>query len=122
MASEENTQPADADTLKIMNPKLYQMLVKRGVRDHRWAEYFLLISTCYEVIKRVPATPEACNEIDIDKLMNDALERIGKARWDVLPGGAEEFSYYMPDSIRKEKAQAKHQMLILSQLEALEND
>ena len=123
MASHEKEQPANA--LEIMNPRLYQMLIKRGIHDHQWAEYFLLINTCYEIIKRIPNTPEVCNEMDIRKLLNDSLERIGKTIWDILPGGADEFSYYMPDGIRREKAQAQHLneiRLTLSQLKPPETN
>jgi hypothetical protein len=94
MASHETEEPKDA--MEIIHPELYKLIVRRAAHDHQWAEYFLLINTCYEIIKQVPTTLEACNQTNINDLLEKTLEQIGKVIWDVLPGGANEFSYYMP--------------------------
>jgi len=40
----------------------------------------------------------ACDTADIDLLLIKAIEHLGKAIKEILPGGAEEFAEYMPNS------------------------
>lgn len=82
--------------VKLINDELYQMLTQRAARNENWAAYFLLVNACYEIAKDVPLTQMACDETDIELLLIKAIEHLGKAIKEVLPGGAEEFAGYMP--------------------------
>ena len=84
------------DVQEVISPDLYQSLVYHAVRDPKWAEYFLLINTCYEILKHLPATLEACEQVNIEELLIQGLEHLGKAIEVILPGGAKEFHTYMP--------------------------
>ena len=50
----------------------------------------------YAIAKGIPQTQMACDEADIELLLIKAMEHLGKAVKEVLPGGAEEFAGYMP--------------------------
>lgn len=84
------------DAIKLINDELYQMLTQRAARDENWAAYFLLVNACYEIAKDIPLTQMACDAADIELLLIRAMEHLGKAIKEVLPGGADEFAGYMP--------------------------
>jgi hypothetical protein len=44
--------------MEIIHPELYKLIVRRAAHNRQWAGYFLLINTCYEIIKQIPTTPE----------------------------------------------------------------
>jgi len=93
------------DPIRLVNNELYQMLVQRAAHDERWASYFLLVNTCYAIAAKIPTTDEALNVADIEKLLIDAMEHIGKVVYDVLPGGLEEFYHYLPQPQRNMASQ-----------------
>jgi len=82
--------------LKLVDDALYQVLTQRAASDERWAAYFLLVNACYEIAKTIPETREVCDLVDIEQLLIQGLEHMGKAVCEILPGGAEEFYHYMP--------------------------
>jgi hypothetical protein len=84
------------DTFKLIGDELYQRLVRLAACDERWAAYFLLVNTCYAIATKIPTTEEALSEADIERLLIDAIEHIGRAVYNVLPGGLDEFYHYMP--------------------------
>lgn len=84
------------DALELINSDLYQLLVRRAAHNRQWAEYFLLLNACCEVIKRIPQTPEEYDQANIEKILIHELECLGKTIGDILPGGAREFQEYMP--------------------------
>ncbi|HET8844771.1 MAG TPA: hypothetical protein VFN35_25085 [Ktedonobacteraceae bacterium] len=86
------------DPLELINSGLYQILVRRAAHHLKWAEYFLLINACYEIAKRIPKTSEECDQTNIEELIEQTLEIIGKAVEDALPGGVIEFAEYMPNA------------------------
>ena len=81
---------------KLVSDELYQQLVRRAAHDERWAAYFLIVNTCYAIAAKIPTTEDALSEADIERLLIDAMEHIGRVVQDVLPGGLEEFYHYMP--------------------------
>jgi hypothetical protein len=81
---------------RLVSNELYQQLVRRAAHDERWAAYFLLINTCCAIAAKIPTTEGALNEVDVERLLIDAMERIGRVVYDVLPGGLDEFYHYMP--------------------------
>ena len=81
---------------ELISHDLYQSLVCHAAHDRKWAEYFLLVNACYETIKHLPSTPEACEQANIEELLIQGLEYIGEAIEAILPGGVKEFRTYMP--------------------------
>lgn len=75
---------------------MYHVLIQKAARDRQWAEYFLLINACYEIIKTLPTNQEEYDRADIEALIGRALEQIGKAIEAVLPGGTDELQEYIP--------------------------
>jgi hypothetical protein len=90
---------------ELPTEKLYQALVKRAAQSGKWAEYFLLVNACFEVIQHIPKSSEEFTETDVDEKLIQTLECLGKAVDDVLPGGADEFSQYMPTLTERYQAQ-----------------
>ena len=62
------------ETLELINPELYQILVHRAASNVKWAEYFLLVNACCEIIKRIPRTSQACEQVEIENLLLKAME------------------------------------------------
>lgn len=86
---------------KFISDELYQILTQHAARDEKWAAYFLLFNACYEILKQAPQTQQACEQTNIEMLLVQSLEHLGKTIEEVLPGGAEEFDEYMPISTER---------------------
>ncbi len=97
-------------TSELPTEKLYQVLVKRAAQNEKWAEYFLLVNACFEIIQHIPKSQEEYTETDIDEKLIKTLECLGKAVNDVLPGGADEFSEYMPTLTERYQAQRRKRL------------
>jgi hypothetical protein len=84
------------EPIELLNSEAYRELMRHISQDLKWAEYFLLINTCYQVIKHIPGSQEAYEQAAVDELLEQALANLGIAISKILPGGAREFQSYMP--------------------------
>jgi hypothetical protein len=92
-------------TFKLIDEEIYPKIVQRAEHDERWAAYLLLINICFALVENIPTTQLALEEVDIEKLLIQMLENIGTAIHKILPGGMEEFYYYLPDSQKNTASQ-----------------
>lgn len=84
------------DTWKPIDDETYQILTRQAIHDEKWAAYFFLFNACYQIMRQTPTTREECEQTDIEVLLVETLEHLGKAVEEILPGGAAEFDEYMP--------------------------
>lgn len=79
-----------------LGSEVHQELVRRISKEKLWAEYFLLINACLEVLGEVPDV-EQMDVMPVHLRLNLALDRLAKVVTAILPGGLEEFAdNYMP--------------------------
>lgn len=80
----------------LLGSELYQELTRRTMKDEKWAEYFLLLNACLEIVKQAPESPESCDTADVEGLLSAGLERLAIAVCQILPDGMREFAEYLP--------------------------
>lgn len=82
-----------------MDEQVCQEMTKRAAENVDWASYFLLVQACQKIVESAPGSIEACNEVNVQKALTEALERLGVAITEVMP--LSEFWYYLPEGARK---------------------
>lgn len=87
----------------FITAEMYQELVRRAARDSLWSQYFLITNACLENIRHVPSTPEQCDQVDVEELLIDCLERLADTIAILLPGGIDEFRSYLKNAIYRQR-------------------
>lgn len=86
----------------LLNPAVHQELTRRAAihaepgQDNHWAEYFLLLDLCQQIVAGAPASVAECNACDIETRLGEDLSRLASAICQILPGGMVEFRSYLP--------------------------
>lgn len=77
-----------------MDDALFLEISRLGVEDAGWLQYGLLIDACVKNVSAVPPIGE-CQQANSEQLLIDALERLADVIALVMPGGFDEFRYYL---------------------------
>jgi len=85
--------------------EMYQEIVRCAAHDFLWAQYFLLINTCLENLKRIPSTPEQRDQANVEELLIDCLDRLADTIATLLPGGIDEFRSYLKSAVCRQRHQ-----------------
>lgn len=83
----------------LLNQAVHQEITRRaaqgGEPGHHWAEYLLLTTACRQILERMPDSPEDCNQVGIEDLLEEGLNKLADAIYQILPGGIREFRSYL---------------------------
>jgi hypothetical protein len=73
--------------LEIATPTVYREWQRRAGTSLAWRDYFLLLNTFAEAIRRAPLNLEACNEIEMEAHLNNEFALLSDILLFLFPDG-----------------------------------
>lgn len=73
--------------LEIATPQIYREWQRRAETSAAWRDYFLMLNTFAEAIRRAPLDMETCDEIDMVAHLNTEFALLSDVLLVIFPDG-----------------------------------